>query len=86
LKELFNLHHASESACNAIEQIFKILKQLFESSLGLPPEYDMSIQALVLHLQHSTSSSGNMGPPSHPKSMGEVGIGPVMLGEMVQAA
>jgi hypothetical protein len=46
----------------------------------------MSIQALVLHLQHSTSSSGNMGPPSHPKSMGEEGIGPVMLGEMVQAA
>ncbi len=43
-KELFNLHHAS--ARNAIEQIFGILKQHFRI-LHLPPEYSMSIQALI---------------------------------------
>lgn len=43
-KELFNLRHAS--ARNAIERIFGILKRRFRI-LQLPPEYDMSIQALI---------------------------------------
>jgi hypothetical protein len=43
-KELFNLHCAS--AHNVVKQIFGILKQQFQI-LQLPPEYDMSIQALI---------------------------------------
>jgi DDE superfamily endonuclease len=43
-KELFNLRHAS--ARNAIERIFGILKRRFRI-LQLPPEYNMSIQALI---------------------------------------
>jgi len=43
-KELFNLRHAS--ARNAIERIFGILKRRFRI-LHLPPEYSMSIQALI---------------------------------------
>jgi hypothetical protein len=41
---LFNLRHAS--AHSVIERIFGILKQHFRI-LQLPPEYDMSVQALV---------------------------------------
>ena len=41
---MFNLRHAS--ARNAIERIFGILKRRFRI-LELPPEYDMSIQALI---------------------------------------
>src|SRR5216684_3586444 len=43
-KELFNLRHAS--ACNVIEQIFGILKWCFRI-FHYPPEYDMSVQALI---------------------------------------
>ena len=38
------MHHAS--ACNVIERIFGVLKRRFRI-LQLPPEYDMSIQALI---------------------------------------
>ena len=34
------------SACNVIERIFGVLKQRFRI-LQLPPEYDISIQALI---------------------------------------
>ena len=43
-KKLFNLHHAS--ACNVIEWIFGILKWCFQI-FYYPPEYDMSVQALI---------------------------------------
>jgi hypothetical protein len=43
-KELFNLRHTS--ARNTIKQIFGILKRRFRI-LQLPPEYSMSIQALI---------------------------------------
>jgi len=43
-KELFNLRHAS--ARNVIERIFGILKRRFRILL-LPPDYDMTIQALI---------------------------------------
>jgi hypothetical protein len=43
-EELFNLRHAS--ACNTVEWIFGILKRCFRI-LYSPPEYDMSIQALI---------------------------------------
>ena len=94
-KELFNLRHAS--ARNVIERIFGVLKRRFRI-LQLPPEYDISIQALIpsalaaLHnfiREYDPEEIGEIeiSDDEEPllESVGELGAGPVTRDETLRA-
>jgi hypothetical protein len=95
---LFNLHHAS--ARNVIERIFGVLKRCFRI-LELPPEYDVSIQALISPVLAALHNFIQQFDPdeiheydqclldfqldAHPETAGELATGPVTPDERVRA-